>query len=81
MRETIAKQINKGMKILEKQMKEIQKVDSILEWTQAKCINQVHKGTGAIGVYKIIHRPSNKVMSIGQGNIGARKSSSPWSIS
>jgi hypothetical protein len=73
MRETITKQINKGMKILEKQMKEIQKVDSVLEWTKAKCINQVHKGTGAIGVYKIIHRPSNKVMSIGQGNIGARK--------
>jgi len=73
MRETITKIKNKGMKILEKQLKEIQKVDSILEWTQAKCINQVHKGTGAIGVYKIIHRPSNKVMSIGQGNIGARK--------
>ena len=61
------------MQIIKKQVEEILKVDSILKWTQAKCINQAHKGTGAIGVYKIIHRPSNKVMSIGQGNIGARK--------
>lgn len=74
MRETITKIKNKVIQNLEKQMKEIQKVNSNLEWTQAKRINQVHKGTGAIGVYKIIHRPSNKVMSIGQGNIGARKS-------
>ena len=73
MRENITKQTNKAMQIIKKQMKEIQTVPSILEWTKAKCINQVHKGTGAIGVYKIIHRPSNKVMSIGQGNIGARK--------
>lgn len=73
MRENINKLKNEFVKGIKKQLKDAINVDSVLEWTKAKCINQVHKGTGAIGVYKIIHRPSNKVMSIGQGNIGARK--------
>lgn len=30
--------------------------------------------SSAIGCYKIIHIPTNEVMDIGQGNIGARKS-------
>jgi len=73
MRENITKTYLRAVKQVTKQMQEIKKVPRNLMWTNAKCINQVHKGTGAIGVYKIIHRPSNKVMSIGQGNIGARK--------
>ena len=73
MRETITKLKNKVLKDLAKQMQEVRMVSPKLKWTQPKPRNQAHKGTGSIGVYKIIHRPSNKVMSIGQGNIGARK--------
>jgi hypothetical protein len=42
-------------------------------WSLPKPIEIAKVPSGTIGVYKIIHKPTNKVMSIGQGNVGNRK--------
>ena len=45
------------------------------KWSKKIPIESLHTGgiSKAIGVYKIIHAPTGKLMAIGQGNIGARK--------
>ena len=42
-------------------------------WSLPKPIEVAKVPSGTIGVYKIIHRPTDEVMSIGQGNVGNRK--------
>jgi hypothetical protein len=48
---------------------------TIPKFTKPICFESAHNGgiSKAIGVYKIIYAPTGVVMSIGQGNIGARK--------
>ena len=43
-------------------------------WSLPKPMESVKVPSGTIGVYKIIYKPDEKVMSIGQGNVGNRRS-------
>tara|TARA_A100001515_G_scaffold3244_1_gene3237 strand:- start:2123 stop:2623 length:501 start_codon:yes stop_codon:yes gene_type:complete len=42
-------------------------------WSEPVPLDTAKVPSSTIGVYKIIHKPSEKVMSIGQGNVGNRK--------
>ena len=60
------------------QLKESLKQLDMLEnkvpvWSDVTPIDKAKVPSGTIGVYKIIYKPTMKVMSIGQGNVGKRK--------
>jgi hypothetical protein len=61
---------------LKLQIKEIKLLEDVIpKWSKKLPIDSSHSGgiSKAIGVYKIFHAPTDKLMSIGQGAIGARK--------
>jgi hypothetical protein len=61
---------------LKLQIKEIKLLEDVIpKWSKKLPIDSSHSGgiSKAIGVYKIFHAPTGKLMSIGQGAIGARK--------
>lgn len=61
------------------QIKQMKLLSNIIpKWSKPIPINEQHSKhsngiTKAIGVYKIIHAPTNKLMAIGQGNVSARR--------
>tara|TARA_Y100000310_G_scaffold258082_1_gene266362 strand:+ start:43 stop:501 length:459 start_codon:yes stop_codon:yes gene_type:complete len=53
-------------------IKELSNIEPV--WSEPKYIDSTHKGiSGAVGVYRIIYKPTMETMSIGQGNVGNRK--------
>ena len=45
------------------------------KWSEYEPMSGIIPGTNVNGVYKILYKPENKVYYIGQGKVGARKSS------
>lgn len=45
------------------------------KWTEYAPIDSIMTGTNVHGVYRILYKPENVVYYIGQGRVGARKSS------
>lgn len=64
----------KQIQILTEQLESAKKLLNFRpEWSAPAPINKIKIKTNALGVYKIIHKPSNQVMSIGQGIVSSRR--------
>ena len=68
----------RAIAIKRQQLKESLRQLDVLEskvptWSDVTPMDNASVPSGTIGVYKIIHVPTDKVMSIGQGNVANRK--------
>ena len=68
----------RAISIKRQQLKESLRQLDVLEnkvptWSDVTLMKNASVPTGTIGVYKIIHIPTDKVMSIGQGNVSGRR--------
>ena len=69
------KAVNEKLQQLSESVGRIKELSNVEPtWSTPLQIDSTHKGiTSVVGVYRIIYKPTMETMSIGQGNVGARR--------
>ena len=72
--QTYKKAVQKNKIKLQESLAKLEVIENnIPVWSEPEPITSAKVPSKTIGVYKIIYKPTGKVMSIGQGNVGNRK--------